>query len=856
MLVMITALTIEAGAKQFDASEFVIQNKKNSLVQSDLNRYDFDILDSKAKEIFNSGANNIVINNFPIRPYYSVNLILTRSNSAFSDEINIKYIKNGKEVEYKRQNKPKYSGFIEGDAKSDVYISYSSLGLVGFIQDATGQFYDVSADLSKLGQEKIPHNVAETTISQMEGKLTQACAAEDFAEMRPELINLDDIKKNNEVQKDDLYEVKIAVDGNFEYYLMFCSTVTGKSKYTWEDWFEDVTEEQHDEAVQLSIDYIDNIMSAVNRVYSREVAIIIKVADLTIFNQPLQDPYFSLFGANLQFKLNAMPDIWNARSGVSPRSLATVFTDIRRQPSESTTAGIAMTNPNYTTTLCSSTRGYSALGMNGDLTFPRVTYTQDVMVGTHEFGHNFGCPHTHSCEWPSMGETIIDSCVSAAQAGDAYCISTKERRIKYDGTIMSYCHLGGAMELKFHPRMKARIRKFTKESLKSCVTIPKEPVVRLVRPIGLEEYFAGSQETIAFNAANVTSSKLFYSRDLGKTWIEIGQANTNEDTLYTWTIPNELGTKYMVRIESAIDPTVFDQSELPFKVTDLSIQADFPKPGAKLGYLSKQRFSWVRQSVGNVTVKLSTDNGENFKEIGSGDINTLNNVDLPDVATDKAILLVQSVDYPNVNLTVPFIIGKEKVVFSNPMLNDTLNANLKTHTIKFNTDFINSEFEIYYRADQTGEPKQITKFNDKVDLVNNQFLWKFDASIVPGQFGELIAQVVGDKTSIGETGVFYFESLTSVGKSHSNTFTITSITPNPAASVFSLTINNSRNQLVRTNIRIIGTDGKVYQTIDDKYYGTGQTPIEIDISGLSVGTYYVMIESDKYKDVQQLKVVR
>lgn len=856
MLVMITALTIEAGAKEFDASEFVIQNKKNSLVQSDLNRYDFDILNSKAKEIFNSGANHIVINNFPIRPDYTVNLILSKSTSAFTSDINIKSFKDGKAVEYKRQNRTKYYGFIEGETKSDVFISYSSLGLVGYIQDATGQFYDVSADMTKLGKEKIPHNVAETTIGQMESKLTQPCAVDDFADFHPELIDLDDIKKNNEVQKDDLYEVKIAVDGNFEYFLMFCSSVTGKSKYTWEDWFSDVTEAQSDQAVEMSIDYIDNVMSAVSRVYSREVAIIIKVADLTIFNHPLDDPYFNLFGANLSFKLDAMPDIWNSRTGGNSRALATVFTDLRRQPSESTTAGIAMTNPGYNATLCSSTRGYSALGMNADVSFPRVTYSQDVMVGTHEFGHNFGCPHTHFCGWPAMGETIIDSCVSASLATDAYCISAKDRRIKYDGTIMSYCHLGGAMELKFHPRMKARIRKFSKEALKSCVSLPKEPVVRLVRPIGLEEYFAGSKETIAFNAANVSTSKLFYSKDLGQNWIEIGLANTNEDTLYTWTIPSELGTKYMVRIESAIDPSIFDQSELPFNVTDFSIQADFPKPGDKLGYLSKHRLSWVRQNVGVVNVKLSTDNGKTFTVIGGGDINTLNNVDFPDVVSDQAILLVESKEFPNVNLTIPFKLGKEKVVFTNPMLNDTLNANLKTHTIKFTTDFINSEFEIYYRADQTGEPKQITKFNDKVNLEKNQFEWKFDASIVPGQFGELIAQVSGNKTSIGETGVFYFEALSSVGKPRSNSFTITSITPNPAGSVFTLLVNNSRNQLVRTNIRIIGTDGKLYQTIGDKYYATGQTPLEIDITELPVGTYFVMIESDKYKDVQQLKVVR
>jgi len=62
---------------------------------------------------------------------------------------------------------------------------------------------------------------------------------------------------------------------------------------------------------------------------------------------------------------------------------------------------------------------------------------------------------------------------------------------------------------------------------------------------------------------------------------------------------------------------------------------------------------------------------------------------------------------------------------------------------------------------------------------------------------------------------------------------------------------------MNTTIRIIGTDGKVHRTIANKFMGSGaSSPIKIDVSELSVGTYYVIIESDKYKDVQQLKVIR
>ncbi|MER3328791.1 MAG: M12 family metallo-peptidase, partial [Candidatus Kapaibacterium sp.] len=423
--------------------------------------------------------------------------------------------------------------------------------------------YDVSSDLTRIGGDKVPHNVAETTIGQMNEKASSVCGMNEFSDFQPELLEFDNHKTHNEVQKNELYEVKIAADGNFELYIMFSAFVMNKSRNNWETWFEEMTPEQQDEALQRTIDYIENVMSAVSRVYTREAAVIITVNTVTIFNDPFQDPYFSLFGAGLQNKLQSMRNIWLSRPNDSKdRVLATLFSDNSRQPAGSSTLGIAYSGQNYSGTLCNTSQGYSALGMVGRVEFPRVAFSQDVQVAAHEFGHNFGCPHTHFCGWPLMGESIIDSCVSTNLADDAFCISNADRRTKQNGTIMSYCHFGGGIEFKFHPRMVDRIRKSAKDALKSCVILPKEPVVRLVRPIGQEVYFAGSNEKIAFNAANVGTSKLFYSRDKGENWVEIAEVNTEKDTVYTWTVPNEIGSEYMVRIEAANDPSVFDQSEL------------------------------------------------------------------------------------------------------------------------------------------------------------------------------------------------------------------------------------------------------------------------------------------------------
>ena len=71
------------------------------------------------------------------------------------------------------------------------------------------------------------------------------------------------------------------------------------------------------------------------------------------------------------------------------------------------------------------------------------TYSWTVMVITHETGHNLGSMHTHACVWPTGGFYLgaIDSCYTA----EGNCFSFTQPN--NNGTIMSYCHLNGAISL-------------------------------------------------------------------------------------------------------------------------------------------------------------------------------------------------------------------------------------------------------------------------------------------------------------------------------------------------------------------------------------------------------------------------
>lgn len=71
--------------------------------------------------------------------------------------------------------------------------------------------------------------------------------------------------------------------------------------------------------------------------------------------------------------------------------------------------------------------------------------TWELYVFSHEMGHVFGSPHTHSCEW-NGNSTQIDDCgnVFAFNNGDSTpsCFNSGSPIIPSNGgTIMSYCHL-------------------------------------------------------------------------------------------------------------------------------------------------------------------------------------------------------------------------------------------------------------------------------------------------------------------------------------------------------------------------------------------------------------------------------
>ena len=94
------------------------------------------------------------------------------------------------------------------------------------------------------------------------------------------------------------------------------------------------------------------------------------------------------------------------------------------------------------------------------------TYSWNVMVVTHEFGHLFGSRHTHACVW-NGNSTAIDGC-SGFTEGSCSLPGIPSG----GGTIMSYCHtqsVGINFSLGFGPQPGNVIRNNVANA--SCLTI-------------------------------------------------------------------------------------------------------------------------------------------------------------------------------------------------------------------------------------------------------------------------------------------------------------------------------------------------------------------------------------------------
>lgn len=203
-------------------------------------------------------------------------------------------------------------------------------------------------------------------------------------------------------------------------------------------------------SVQAAAEFITSAFAAVKQIYEND-QIFVKLSEIKVWT--IADPYGT----------GTTSDILNKFSSTVTGGYNGDFAMLLSAPPTGARGGIAWLDrmdKSYRNSYCEISMQHAA--------FPNYSWTVEVIA--HEWGHNLGSPHTHSCNWPGGP---IDGC--ANKVSSAYAEGNcNAGPIPVKGTIMSYCHILGGVGIDFKlgfgtlPSSLIRSRIASATTLKEC----------------------------------------------------------------------------------------------------------------------------------------------------------------------------------------------------------------------------------------------------------------------------------------------------------------------------------------------------------------------------------------------------
>ena len=386
------------GFRPFDRTD----HRLALLAESQALRVDHAVLAAARNEV------TCTFERVPLGLIGEVDLELDRQQVVAPDARLLVVDKDGVERPVEGAQAAIWYGTVSGDPDSEVFFAESPAGVFGWINTAGDRWVITSGN--PLGDRTTVIYPSTGMANQLIEWSPFECGVKDVIDVGPQPENVLP-EQSGGVAGETCLEIDIAIDTDNSFLSRFGGNESSAQGY------------------------IETLVAAANVIYTRDANIQLWVVYSRLWTST--DPWSSSSSGG---RLNEFQSYWQSQMGSVSRDTAHLLS------TDNLGGGIAWAIG----AICSSSSSYAVSGnLNGFFPTPLETHSSqnwDAVVFTHELGHLFDSPHTHSYNPP------IDGCGSG-DCADAF-----------GGTIMSYCHLcsGGMnnIELGFHPTVQNRMRNY------------------------------------------------------------------------------------------------------------------------------------------------------------------------------------------------------------------------------------------------------------------------------------------------------------------------------------------------------------------------------------------------------------
>ncbi|MFZ4399676.1 MAG: hypothetical protein ACOYO1_06560 [Bacteroidales bacterium] len=177
---------------------------------------------------------------------------------------------------------------------------------------------------------------------------------------------------------------------------------------------------------------------------------------------------------------------------------------------------------------------------------------------------------------------------------------------------------------------------------------PPQPYITVTYPNSNVTTYANNSINIQWISAYLSSSfvKIEFTFDNGSNWTTV-VTPTENDGSYTWILPNINSLNCKFRISEYNNPSIFDESDVVFKIIPAFISVTSPNGGENWEGCTSKTISWTSGGTsGTFNLYYSTNNGASWNYINNTTSSSYTWSQVADVTTSNTCL-IKVQDYSN-----------------------------------------------------------------------------------------------------------------------------------------------------------------------------------------------------------------